>query len=81
MNLNGQSSKNKNTILNGKALYGYDNAKKARYQWHMFQHRSTVQKWRGAPRQGARAKLWTILAFVILIIILNILVVFVFGVS
>lgn len=44
MNLNGQSSKNKGTILNGKPLYGYDNAKKMRYQSHISDDRSKMAK-------------------------------------
>ena len=36
MNLNGESSKNKKTILNGKPLYGYDQAKKKNYFRHTY---------------------------------------------
>lgn len=79
MNLNGQSSKNKGTILNGKPLYGYDNAKKMRYQSHTFKHRTTVQKWRKDSRMSDKNKLIMVLAMVMMICILSFLIVFVFG--
>ena len=79
MNLNGQSSKNKGTILNGKPLYGYDNAKKMRYQSHIFKHRTTVQKWRKDSRMSDTNKLIMVLGMVVMICILSFLIVFVFG--
>lgn len=79
MNLNGQSSKNKGTILNGKPLYGYDNAKKIRYQSHLFKHRTTIQKWRKDPRISDMNKMIRVLAMTGVLFILGFLIVIVFG--
>lgn len=79
MNLNGQSSKNKGTILNGKPLYGYDNAKKIRYQSHLFKHRATIQKWRKDPRISDMNKMIRVLAMTGVLFILGFLIVIVFG--
>lgn len=79
MNLNGQSSKNKGTILNGKPLYGYDNAKKIRYQSHLLKHRTTIQKWRKDPRMSNMNKMIRVLAMTGVLFILGFLIVIVFG--
>lgn len=79
MNLNGQSSKNKGTILNGKPLYGYDNAKKIRNQSHLFKHRAIIQKWRKDPRISDMNKMIRVLAMTGVLFILGFLIVIVFG--
>lgn len=51
MNLNGQSSKNRKTILNGKPLYDYDQTKKRNYFQHVKIHNKLTKQWRNV--QGA----------------------------
>ena len=46
MNLNGEKSK-QNTILNGRALYKYDQKKIYHSVRHAKKHQKEIQKWRG----------------------------------
>ena len=69
MNLNGEASKNKGTILNGKPLYGYDSSKKMRYRNHVIKHRPMIQRWRKDPNVLHKNHMVTIIIFIGVIVI------------
>ena len=75
MNLNGESSKNKKTILNGKPLYGYDQAKKKNYFRHIQIHNKLTKQWRNNPGKLSKAQISNIVirAVIIMFIILFVL--------
>lgn len=75
MNLNGESSKNKKTILNGKPLYGYDQAKKKNYFRHIQIHNKLTKQWRNNPGKLSNAQISNIVirAVIIMFIILFVL--------
>ncbi|OUP61481.1 hypothetical protein B5F14_02505 [Faecalitalea cylindroides] len=75
MNLNGESSKNKKTILNGKPLYGYDQAKKKNYFRHIQRHNKLTKQWRNNPGKLSKAQISNIViqAVIIMFIILFVL--------
>lgn len=75
MNLNGESSKNKKTILNGKPLYGYDQAKKRNYFRHVQIHNKLTKQWRINPVKLSKAQISNVVirGVVIMFIVLFIL--------
>jgi len=70
-----ESSKNKKTILNGKPLYGYDQAKKKNYFRHIQRHNKLTKQWRNNPGKLSKAQISNIVirAVIIMFIILFVL--------
>lgn len=68
MNLNGESSKNTKTILNGKPLYGYDQAKKRNYSRHVRIHNKLTKQWQNNPEKLSNVQITNIVIRAVIII-------------
>ena len=73
MNLNGESSKNKKTILNGKPLYGYDQAKKKNYFRHIQRHNKLTKQWRNNPGKLSKVVIRAVIIMFIILFVLSFL--------